>query len=967
MWSSGRRLVADLKASALLSHHSPDRSGHLSTPAGLDHEFSELLGAIAQPNRGRVVVVRGAPGLGKSTLVDRLMERARRTGMRVLQADGLPQEAALPFWTLHQLIYPLVRDPFVQDQGGTELMDALLVEMGSRHPDVGARLRVSRSALGFLAEVASRTPLLLVVDDAEWMDEYTRDLLSFVLNRLPGGDVALVLVYNRSVPHELRNSRLIEIAVGPMSPDDARHVLLVEHPQLPPYVVDRIVAEADGNRLAVSAYPAMLSHDQLDGHALLPLVLPLPPALLDHYRDTLAALPPSARRELVLAAVNDVATAATATKVAPDLDNAWTPDADSLDLFRSLDLLSPADAGRVRLANRTVRNAIYSLAPPAELHSAHEHLATQRNREPAHRTFHAAAAATEPGEQLAAELATVAESLASLGSPQFALATMVHAASLSPTPSARAARLTVAAAIASSFGQVAAAHNLLQQAATLGGGAAPAENLLLGAGMKLRHDGDYIGAVRILEQALSSTVTDANANRGIRMAVHTAAALDDPASWSTVAGMARTAEPHLDSTTRLLLRMSVPGRHSALDRPAADIIRETHATEAPRWDPDDVVQFGHAAWRSDCLTEYRSLLLETAERTLTRGALVQNLELRLLVAVEAFQSGQWNTCVELSDAGHATAAQTDAGTLAHGFRHLRALVAAGRGDVRTSDRFSDAVEYWGNPRRSNHRTLATEARLLNHLSQGDSEGAWLCATRVLEDDVLPSWPLYASRMLLDVVEAHVRSGHAEDASRIAAHAADVVGSNHPLRLRFIVAAATALTANGQAGTRFEEALALDGIDAWPFESARVEYLYGQWLRRHFSNIEARRHLVRARDLFDMLGATPWSRRVANELRAAGVKEAAVTGNAAVENVAGELTPQESEVAALAAGGLSNKDIAARLFISPRTVSGHLYRIFPKLNVVSRAGLRDALATREAALGSGPNANRNAEAEWQARP
>jgi DNA-binding CsgD family transcriptional regulator len=199
-------------------------------------------------------------------------------------------------------------------------------------------------------------------------------------------------------------------------------------------------------------------------------------------------------------------------------------------------------------------------------------------------------------------------------------------------------------------------------------------------------------------------------------------------------------------------------------------------------------------------------------------------------------------------------------------------------------------------------------------------------------------------MILDVVEAHVRSGHGDDATMIAAHAADNTSDNHPLRLRFLVSAATALTATGdKAQERFVDALALDGIDRWPFEQARVEYLYGQWLRRHFANVEARRHLTRARDLFEILGADPWSRRVGHELRAAGLR-----GNGSnwpAEPLASELTPQESEVAALAAAGLSNKDIAARLFISPRTVSGHLYRIFPKLNVVSRAGLRDALATR----------------------
>lgn len=927
----------------------PEQSGQQASPDRLEHEFASLLTAVQPLNHGRIVALHGAPGLGKSTLVNRLMERARRSGTRVLQADGVPQEAALPFWTLHQLTFAFLQDPFVRDQAGTDFIEALSTAMGSRSVGVEAKLSVSRSALRCLGEASARTPLLLVVDDAEWMDELTRDVLCFFVNRLVGGDVALVLVYNRAVPAQLRTSRLIEVTVKPMTDEDAQRTLLHDHPRLPPYVVDRIIHEADGNRLAVREYPNLLPQRQLDGREILPPVLPLPSALLDCYREALASVPPAVRQELVLGAVSGV------TFGGMDAGPVgWSLDAADLASLESLGLVAPQDGNGVHFANRTVRNAIYCLTPPRELREAHVLLADRYRDDALRRVLHTAAAATQPNEDLAADLSAAAHVISAHREPGMALHTLVRAAAISPAPAARSARLTEAARVASSFGQAAVARKLIEEAAEVSAtGANPVGNALLRAGIKVRHDGDYPGAARIVAEVMPRARWGPHANETMQLAVGLSVLLDDPSLLSEVARHARSHDPELDMTTKLSALSSSPDADTQLVRPIADVIRDVYRARVTDWTTPEIVQFGLSARRGDVLSDYRSLLWETFERTNRSGALVHSLDMQLLVAAEAFQSGLWDKAEELALQGYRAAANSDIGTIATDFRHIRALVAAARGDVRAADALADAIDAWGTPRRSGHyRTLAVEARLLNRLSQGDSEGAWSCATRILvTGDRLPAWPLYGSRLILDVVEAHVRSGHGDDAAEIAAHAANATGANHPLRLRFLVAAATALTANGdEAQERFVDALELDGIDRWPFEQARVEYLFGQWLRRHFANVEARRHLTRARDLFEVLGADPWSRRVGHELRAAGLRGNG--SNLPAEPLASELTPQESEVAALAAAGLSNKDIAARLFISPRTVSGHLYRIFPKLNVVSRAGLRDALATRNALESAG---------------
>ncbi len=887
--------------------------------------------------------MRGSPGLGKSTLASRLMERARRSGMRVLQAAGIPQESRMPFWTLHQLLYSLLRDPFARDLAEAGLVDSLSAAMGSSTVPSADRVRLCRSVLEFFADVSSRTPLLLVIDDAEWMDESTRDLLCFALNRLVGDDVALVLVYNRSVPAQLRTSRLIEVAVKPVAPEDARRILLSEHPRLPPYVVDRLIEEADGNRLALREYPDALTQGQREGRELLPPVLPLPPALLDLYKETLVTLPPAVRRELVLGAVSGAASGVTDTGL-----GAWNPASDILDTLEELDLVVFRSGSGVHLANRIVRNAIYCLTPPAEVRAAHIELAERYARDPVRRAIHAGAAAAEPDDDLAAELEGVARLMSAQGRYGLGLSLLVHAAALSPVPTARSDRLTAAAKVAASSGLDVVAHTLLDQAAAAS--SMPGQSVahaLLQSRMKMRHDGDYVGAARLLGQAMTQPSKDVDVNDSIQLAVRMGVIMSDSAYWGTVSRQASAHESKFSPATHLVVLTSAPTDHVALSRPIADIVRDAQLQHEPVWTPEEIVQFGLSAWAGDCLADYRSLLWETAERATASGDLIPGLEVQLLMAAEAFQSGLWEKSEELASRGHAIAVNCGAGTLVNDFRHIRAMLAAARGDVEASDSLSDAVEAWGTPRRSgHHRMIAIEARLLNRLSQGDSEGAWSCATRLLDHGRLPAWPLYGSRMILDVVEAHARTGHLDEAITLATRAREHTTSNHPLRLQFLVAAASALASTERdAEAYFQQALEMDGTDRWPFEQARVEYLYGQWLRRHFSNVEARKHLTRARDQFDILGADPWSRRVSNELRAAGLRLG--VGSRPADILGIDLTPQESEVAALAAAGLSNKDIAARLFISPRTVSGHLYRIFPKLNVVSRAGLRDALATRDA--------------------
>jgi DNA-binding CsgD family transcriptional regulator len=260
--------------------------------------------------------------------------------------------------------------------------------------------------------------------------------------------------------------------------------------------------------------------------------------------------------------------------------------------------------------------------------------------------------------------------------------------------------------------------------------------------------------------------------------------------------------------------------------------------------------------------------------------------------------------------------------------------------IMASTSFISLVQWAG--RRSNRPGLCRtwQARGLSALGRGDFEEAYLHASRISTPGTLPSHVPHALTVLLDLVEAAVRTGRdAEAAAHVAAlQKANLAGLSQ--RLALVVAASTAMAAPDDTGLElFHLALALPGIERWPFDLARTKFAYGERLRRRRAMKDARVQLNAAREIFERLGARPWVDRLSAELRATGqIKPRAG------DNVPDRLTPQEFEIVSLAASGLTNKQIAERLLLSHRTVGGHLHRAFPKLGVSTRAALRDALGS-----------------------
>lgn len=307
--------------------------------------------------------------------------------------------------------------------------------------------------------------------------------------------------------------------------------------------------------------------------------------------------------------------------------------------------------------------------------------------------------------------------------------------------------------------------------------------------------------------------------------------------------------------------------------------------------------------------------------------------------------GQWDELLEITEEGLGWCESYDYRLTASTGHFQRGLVAAARGDGTTAREVADRLVSWGNPRGLGAlRVYAAHIRALSALGGADFDAAYRLLRALVTPGEVPRFMSHALWLLLDFTEAAVHTDHHEEA---AAYIAAVRGTDIPLlspRLAMLTDAAEAMADPDVIDHGlFEAAIAAPGAERWPFDWARICLAYGERLRRAKAGGAAREHLDAALGTFERLGAAPWSARAANELRASGIP---VKPLRPVESEDQDrhalLTPQERVAAQLAATGLTNKQIAARLFLSPRTVAAHLRSVFRKLNVTSRGGLRDAL-------------------------
>jgi DNA-binding NarL/FixJ family response regulator len=894
-------------------------------------EVLDRLLAAVRAGESRPLVVRGEPGVGKTALLDYLLEHA--SGCRVARAVGVQSEMELAFAGIHQLLTPMLNR--LERLPGPQL-EALRTAFGLGPGAAPDRFLVGLAVLSLLADVAEEYPLVCLVDDAQWLDRASAQVLAFVARRLVAESVGLV--FAARVPSgELAG--LPELVVEGLGEADARALLeaALTGPLDAP-VRDRIVAEAHGNPLALLELPRGVTPAELAGGFALPDAMPLSESIEESFRRRLETLPADTRVLLPVAAADPVGDPVLVWRAAERLGipaQAVTPAAEA-------GLLEVG--ARVRFRHPLVRSAAYRSASLSERQEVHRALAevTDPKLDPDRRAWHRAQAASGPDEEVAAELERSAGRAQARGGLAAAAAFLQRSVALTQDPARRADRALAAAQASLYAGAFDAALGLL----------AAAEAGALDEFQRARVD--------LLRGQVASASAGTEAPAQLLKAAQRLERLD--------VELAR--ETFLDAWGAALFAGHLVSAGTLLDvsRAARSAPRPAHP-----YHPSDLLLDGLAL----LISEGRAAAVPTLRRAVSafRGegmSVKKGLQWGVLAssaAVELWDFESWDAVItrqmELA---------RDAGALAPLSIALNGegIVVAWCGDFTAAARViveADAVTEATGTR------IAPYGAMLLAALRGRNAEAWALIEAAIKDaaaggeglavqfahwatavlynglgryedalaaaqqasEVTPQ--LFISVWALpELMEAAVRSGNAElapDALERLVASANASTTDWGLG---IAARSRALLSEGEVAEHlYREAVERLRRTRLRPELARAHLLYGEWLRREGRRLAAREQLRTAHDMLTTIGMEGFAERARGELIATGEKVRKRTFETRYQ-----LTPQEEQVARLAREGLSNPEIGARLYISPRTVEWHLRKVFAKLGLTSRQGLESAL-------------------------
>jgi DNA-binding CsgD family transcriptional regulator/nucleoside-triphosphatase THEP1 len=894
---------------------------------GRTDELAELIDLV-DVGRG-VLVLRGEPGVGKTSLLNAAAEAAEASGRRVLRAGGVEYEAELPFAGLHQLLHPLA-DDFEQLAPGQR--DALNQAFAVADGPTPGRMAISLAALSAIEQAARGQPIVVVIDDLQWLDACSVEVVSFVARRLQGAPVILLA----STRDDSVQLGLPELRVAALGEAPATELLRTRFPGLSASTLRRLLDEACGNPLALVELPAALTKRQTSGSDPLPEALTLSLRLEGLFARRVRHLPPNTRFVLLLAAFT--------TESLDVVLQAADHDGD-IDLFTPAveARLATVERGRLMFRHPLVRSAVVQMASLGQRRVAHLALAGTPDASPERRAWHLAAAAVAPDEIVASALEDAAAIALRRGGAEIAITSLARAAELSPSATDQARRWAEAAFLANMSGQLERARALLADSRRANPDNSQSHFAVTSAYLMINLDGDLSGAHKLLVQALRTQAEWTEAATWVPdtmyMLLVTAYLSSDPSAWSdfdeAAARLAPASGMPLLSLSRDALGDPARTAHGMRER-----LLEAFSDLPDEGVPWQVTRLGSVCSHVDALDIARDRLRRVVDSERAGGAM-DSLAIALsLLSQDAFTAGRWDDSEALALDGLAVVEAGGYRLIAGSLQYRIGLLAAARGHFDQAEQVSAELLAWS----ATHRirlweSTAWHCRTLAALGRGNYAEAYASATRVSAAGVLQSHAPIAPWLVLDMVDAALRLGKRSEARAHlrAAEAADLAGVSP--RMGLLAAGAAALVApDASAAEHFSSALHEPNSAPWPFEQARIRLAFGEWLRRARSTVHAVEQLQTAMQTFESLGAAPWADRARNELRALGVSAA----NHARRNQP-SITSQELTIAQLAAAGMSNKEIGQRLFLSPRTVGSHLYRLFPKLGITSRAALRDALA------------------------
>jgi DNA-binding CsgD family transcriptional regulator len=897
-------------------------------------ETEEIDGLLTEAlaGRSRVLVLRGEAGVGKSALLDYAADRL--DGFRVAKAVGVESEMELPYSGLHQLCAPMLDR---LDALPVPQREALSVVFGLSSGSPPDRFLVGLATLTLVAELAEAQPLLCLVDDAQWLDRASAQVLGFVARRLLAEPIALVCAARTDSGDDVL-AGLPELALGGLADSDARALLLdnVRGP-LDAAVCEQIVAESHGNPLALLELPRTWDAAGLAGGYALPDGHAVVGKIEQSYARRIDLLPADTRLLVLTAAAEPLGDPMllrrAATSLGVEIDAAEAAvDAGLLQL-----------GGRVEFAHPLVRSAAYGSAPADERHRVHRALAdaTDARTDPDRRAWHRARAASVPDENVAAELERSAGRAQARGGLAAAAEFLHRAVALTAEPSRRSERALAAAQTSIQAGAFDAAHVLL---ATAEAGPldlsqrARLELLEARLAFSSHLAGDAPGllvkaATRILPfdvELARETYLVAWASAGFAGGPARRGRVDE--IGRAIRALPRpTDEPHpLQLLLDGLAQLSLDGYAAAVPsvRRAADVLESISV--------DDVLRWGFLAptaclllWDFD---GFDAIAARQVRLVRDAGALT-NLPFHLAhVGIACYWLGDMSGLELVAEAERAAVA--DGTPIApYTLLRLRALQGREAEASATIARAHELAAIDGQGVAANHAHWAA-AVLFNGLARyGEAATAARNAT-ANGGDPFPSmwaWP--------ELVEAAARGGDTELAREAAARVTETTRPSGNDSALGIEARCRALVSDGgDAEDLYREAIERLARTQLRPDIARTHLVYGEWLRREGRRREAREQLHTAHDLFAAIGMAAFNERAHRELIASGERVRKRTAD-----TRDELTQQEEQIARLAREGLSNSEIGAQLFISGRTVEWHLRNIFTKLGISSRRHLRAAIA------------------------
>jgi len=886
---------------------------------------------------GGVLAVRGEAGMGKSSLLAAASSRGRARDIRVLTATGVQSEAHLPFAGLHQLLRPILAGA---EELPTPQRVALQAAFGMTDTAAADQFLIGLAALELLAETAARSPLLLIADDAQWLDHPTSDALAFVARRLESEPIALVIALRDGYESSLSEVGLRELRVEPLDRVTAAALLDARAPDLAPAVRDRVLDEALGNPLALVELPAALRSAHIVGEASLPTWLPLTTRLERSFVARLASLPPATRTLLLVAAVDDGGGLGEVLAAA-SLASGAEVTVESLAPAVSSDLLE-ADETEVWFRHPLVRSAIYQAATDPARRSAHTALAETLTDQPDRRIWHRAASSVGPDEEVASELDAAAARARRRGGVGVAVAALERAAKLTGEPRRRGGRLLRAAELAFELGQRERVARLLEEAERLQLGSLERGHMTWIREMTTPRVFRNVAEVH----SLVETAEDAKAHGDHELALDLLWLVGSRALWADPGEEARRriveAAERFGSIDDDLRLLAIVAYAAPVERGAVVIDRVSRGRPDQEGDPEALRLLGTSAAVVGAFDLAAGLLGASVAGLRAQGRLGHLARVLVLQAWVAAHLADWNVATPVAEEAGRFASETGEPLWTAGAKVVEATVAGMRGDEESTETLTTEVERLALQFGASFLLIAVQmARGASALGAGRHAEAYEHLRRVFDPADPAHHPHRYSRAIGDLADAAVHAGREEDARAVLKELSPLADQTPSPWFHIGLRYARPLLADEDAEALFQTALDAD-LTGWPYDRARLLLAYGSWLRRHRRIAEARAPLRAARDGFDALGAIAWGERARQELRASGE-----TSRQRTSGAWDQLTPQEAQIAQMAAEGLTNRQIGQQLYLSHRTVGSHLYRIFPKLEITSRAQLRAVLDRRTA--------------------